>query len=44
MGRRDEDRRLAERMVRRAAGALEEFQTAYTPLLRYIIACTPGRR
>ena len=38
MGRRDEDRRLAERMVRRAAGALEEFQTAYTPLLRYIIA------
>ena len=38
MGRRDEDRRLAERMARRAAGALEEVQTAYTPLLRYIIA------
>ncbi|HIT31590.1 MAG TPA: sigma-70 family RNA polymerase sigma factor [Candidatus Enterenecus stercoripullorum] len=38
MGRRDEDRRLASRMARRAAGALEEFQTAYTPLLRYIIA------
>ena len=38
MGRRDEDRRLAERMASRAAGALEEFQTAYTPLLRYIIA------
>lgn len=38
MGRRDEDRRLASRMARRAAGAPEEFQTAYTPLLRYIIA------
>ena len=38
MIRRDEDRKLAARMARREDGALEEFQTLYTPLLRYIIA------
>ena len=33
-----EDTRLVHALQNRQNGAMEQFQTAYTPLLRYIIA------